>query len=186
MVAKGIPAQIMGDGPTDRLGSTPQLFSTLISAAQSELIISTPYFVPDSTVLEALCAAAHRDVDVTLIFPKYNDSWVVSAASRSYYRKLLQAGVKIYEFKNGLLHAKTLTIDGTVSLIGSSNLDLRSFDLNYENNLLLHDKIVTATIRERQSDYIAQSESINMEDVIAWPRHLRIWNNAIATIGPIL
>ncbi|WKD49258.1 cardiolipin synthase [Microbulbifer spongiae] len=185
-VSQGIPAQIMGDGPTGRLGSTPQLFSTLISTAQRALTISTPYFVPDSTVLEALCAAAHRGVNVALIFPKHNDSWVVSAASRSYYGKLLQAGAKIYEFRDGLLHAKTLTIDGIVSLIGSSNLDLRSFDLNYENNLLLYDKAVSNNIQERQSEYIARSDPVAIEDVLAWPRRKRIWQNVIATIGPVL
>lgn len=182
----GFPAQVMGDGPTERKGATPQLFSSLIGCAQHALTLSTPYFVPDSTVLEGLCSAAHRGVDVTLIFPKMNDSWIVAAASRSYYRKLLTAGCRILEYKGGLLHAKTLTIDGRVSLIGSSNLDLRSFDLNYENNILLQDDKVTAAIRDRQSDYIAQSDAVMLDEVLVWPPHRRIWNNVIATIGPVL
>lgn len=133
----GFPAQIMGDGPTERFGATPQLFATLIACARERVTLSTPYFVPDAMVLDTLCATAHRGVRVCLIFPQRNDSWVVAAASRSYYRKLLEAGCEIHEFRDGLLHAKTLTIDGKVSLLGSSNLDLRSFDLNYENNILL-------------------------------------------------
>ncbi len=182
----GFPAQVMGDGPTERKGATPQLFASLIACAQNTLTLSTPYFVPDATVLEALCAASHRGVTVTLIFPKVNDSWIVAAASRSYYRRLLSAGCEIHEFKGGLLHAKTLTIDGEVSLIGSSNLDLRSFDLNYENNILLQDIEVTTAIRERQGDYISQSDPVMLKHVIAWPHHRRIWNNVIATIGPVL
>lgn len=182
----GFSAQVMGDGPTERKGATPQLFSSLIACAQETLTLSTPYFVPDATVLEALCSAAYRGVSVTLIFPKVNDSWIVAAASRSYYRKLLSAGCEIHEFNGGLLHAKTLTIDGILSLIGSSNLDLRSFDLNYENNILLQDANVTADIRDRQSDYIAQSTPVELAQVLAWPRHRRIWNNVIATIGPVL
>ena len=92
----------------------------------------------------------------------------------------------IHEFKGGLLHAKTLTMDGCVSLIGSSNLDLRSFDLNYENNILLQDRATTEAIRERQLSYIASSEVVELSCVLAWPYHKRIWNNVIATIGPVL
>lgn len=183
---EGFPAQVMGDGPTERRGATPQLFANLIACAQHELTLSTPYFVPDATVFEALCAAAHRGVTVTLIFPKVNDSWIVAAASRSYYRRLLEAGCIIHEFMGGLLHAKTLTIDGKVSLVGSSNLDLRSFDLNYENNILLQDPGVTQLISERQQDYIARSSQTDLATVLDWPYHKRIWNNVIATIGPVL
>ncbi|QHQ37367.1 cardiolipin synthase [Algicella marina] len=179
-------AQVVGDGPTERSGATPQLFAIIIACARRELTLSTPYFVPDETVLEALRAAAHRGIDVTLIFPRRNDSWIVAAASRSYYRRLLEAGCKIHEFEGGLLHAKTLTMDGVISLIGSSNLDLRSFDLNYENNILLQDEATTAALRTRQDNYIAQSAPVFLSEVIKWPFYRRIWNNLIATIGPVL
>lgn len=185
-VSGGFAAQVMGVGPTERRGATPQLFANLMACAQAELTLSTPYFVPDATVLEALCAAAHRGVTVTLIYPKRNDSWIVAAASRSYYHRLLDAGCIIHEFKDGLLHAKTLTIDGKVSLVGSSNLDLRSFDLNYENNILLQDVATTRAIVERQQDYIERSEAVALPSVLAWPYYRRIWNNVIATIGPVL
>lgn len=182
----GFPAQVMGVGPTERRGATPQLFANLIATAEDVLTLSTPYFVPDATVLEALCAAAHRGVAVTLIYPKVNDSWIVAAASRSYYHRLLDAGCIIHEFKGGLLHAKTLTIDGRVSLIGSSNLDLRSFDLNYENNILLQDAATTQAIAERQQSYLDRSKEVVLPTVLAWPWRKRIWNNVIATIGPVL
>ncbi|MDO6824412.1 cardiolipin synthase [Marinobacter sp. 1_MG-2023] len=182
----GFPAQVMGVGPTERHGATPQLFANLIACAQTEMTLSTPYFVPDATVLEALCAAAHRGVAVSLIFPKVNDSWIVAAASRSYYHRLLDAGCVIHEFKGGLLHAKTLTIDSKVSLIGSSNLDLRSFDLNYENNILLQDEEITLAIKERQQTYISRSEVVDLPGVLGWHYYQRIWHNVIATIGPVL
>ncbi|PZX18208.1 cardiolipin synthase [Palleronia aestuarii] len=182
----GFPAQVVGVGPTERPGATPQLFSTLIACAQDSLTLSTPYFVPDTTVLEALCSAAHRGVETTLIFPKVNDSWIVAAASRSYYGRLLSAGCRIHEFKGGLLHAKTLTLDGMVTLIGSSNLDLRSFDLNYESNILLQDRDVTSAVRDRQKNYIERSDPVTRDTVAAWPRYRRVWNNAIATVGPVL
>lgn len=182
----GFPAQVIGAGPTERRGATPQLFAALIGCARDALTISTPYFVPDTTVLDALCAAAHRGVEVTLIFPARNDSWIVAAASRSYYRRLLNAGCRIHEFGPGLLHAKTLTLDGRISLVGSSNMDLRSFDLNYENNMLLHDGDVTAAIQQRQENYIRRSGEVALADVLEWRWYRRIWNNVVATIGPVL
>lgn len=182
----GFPAQVMGVGPTERRGATPQLFATLFACAEHTLTLTTPYFVPDATVLEALCAAAYRGVKVTLIYPKVNDSWIVAAASRSYYHKLLDAGCVIYEHRVGLLHAKTLTVDGKVSLIGSSNLDLRSFDLNYENNILLQDEHTTQAITQRQQEYLADSDRVHLSAVLAWRYYRRVWNNVIATIGPVL
>ena len=109
-----------------------------------------------------------------MVFPKKNDSFIVAATSHSYYWQLLEAGVKIYEYKPGLLHAKTLTVDGQISLIGSSNLDLRSFDLNYENNILFSDKALTAAIIERQYQYIADSDEVTREEVKNWPLSYRI------------
>lgn len=179
-------AQVFSDGPTQRSGATPQFLGALISQAQQTLTISTPYFVPDYSLINVLCATAYRGVKVTMIFPQNNDSLVVAATSRSYYWQLLQAGVKIYEYKPGLLHAKTLTIDGQISLIGSTNLDLRSFDLNYENNIVFSDTALTADIMERQSKYIADSDEVTRKQVENWPLPYRIWNNIVATMGPIL
>ncbi len=182
----GFAAQVFSDGPTQRFGATPQFLGALISQAQHTLIISTPYFVPDYSLINILCATAYRGVEVTMIFPEKNDSFVVAATSHSYYWQLLEAGIKIYEYKSGLLHAKTLTVDGEISLIGSTNLDLRSFDLNYENNIVFSDKALTADIVERQYQYIANSNEVSREHVESWSLPYKIWNNVIATMGPIL
>lgn len=185
-IADGFPAQLFADGPTDRRGATPQLFSTLLTLAKNEVVISTPYFVPNTTVLDAISAAATRGVSVTLIVPKRNDSWIVAAASHSYYRQLLDHNVRVYEFRDGLLHSKTLTLDRKLALVGSTNLDLRSFDLNYENDILLRDDGITEKIYERQMEYINQSDEILIADVNNWSYPRRIWNNVVATVGPIL
>ena len=182
----GFAAQVFADGPTQRSGTTPQFLGALISQAQRSLIISTPYFVPDYSLVSILCATAYRGVAVTMIFPQKNDSFVVAATSHSYYWQLLEAGVKIYEYKLGLLHAKNLTVDGEISLIGSTNLDLRSFDLNYENNVLISDTALTADIVARQYQYIADSDEVLREHVEAWSVPYRIWNNIVATMGPVL
>ncbi len=182
----GFEAVAMGDGPTERPRAGPQMFVTLIDAALHDLTVTTPYFVPDPTVIEALCAAALRGVNVSLILPENNDSWVVAAASRSYYRKLLEAGAVIWEYRKGLLHAKTLTIDAQAVFLGSSNMDMRSFDLNYENDVLIEDVALTTAICARQREYIADSRQVTLDDIACWSRPRRMWQNALATIGPVL
>jgi len=125
-------------------------------------------------------------VDRYAPFNGVNDSWVVGAASRSYYADLLAAGVKIYEYVGGLLHTKSLTLDGEITLIGSANMDRRSFELNYENNILFYDPALTREMRKRQESYIAKSNPVTREAVDAWPVSRRLWNNSIATLGPVL
>jgi len=182
----GFAAQVIGTGPTIRNSAMPEVFETLMFAARHELFITTPYYVPDEAMQTALCASAYRGVETTVIFPARNDSFIVQAASRSYYADLLDAGVRIFEFKGGLLHTKSLTLDSEITLIGSANMDRRSFDLNYENNILLYDSTLTAEIRRRQDDYLAQSREVTAEMVGQWPITRKFWNNAIAMLGPIL
>src|SRR5690606_39603079 len=122
-------------------------------SAQPELCITTPYYVPDAALQSALSASANRGVNTTIILPARNDDFAVGATSRSYYEDLLSAGVQIYEFAPGLLHSKSITVDDEITLIGSANMDRRSFDLNYENNILVQDKTVTSQMRERQDFY---------------------------------
>jgi cardiolipin synthase len=94
--------------------------------------------------------------------------------------------VAIYEYGGGLLHAKSLTLDGEITLIGSANMDRRSFDLNYENNILSCDSDLTAAMRARQQEFIARSRPVSKQEVADWPVSRRLWNNCIATLGPLL
>jgi cardiolipin synthase A/B len=182
----GAPAQVIGTGPTVRFSAMPELFESLMFAARREIVITTPYYVPDESLQNALCTTAYRGVDTTIVFPARNDSWIVAAASRSYYADLLTAGVKIYEYEGGLLHTKSLTLDGEITLIGSANMDRRSFELNYENNILFQDTELTGAVRERQQEYIARSKRVTKEAVAAWSLSRRLWNNLLATLGPVL
>jgi len=182
----GFAAQVIGTGPTIRNSAMPEVFETLMYSARRELFITTPYYVPDEAMQNALCASAYRGVETTIILPARNDSLFVQAASRSYYADLLAAGVRIFEFEGGLLHTKSLTVDGEVTLIGSANMDRRSFDLNYENNILFYDCALTAEMRLRQEAYLAQSHEVTPEMVASWSITRRLWNNAIAMLGPVL
>jgi cardiolipin synthase len=177
---------VIGTGAAVRYSAMPEMFAALMGAANRELVITTPYYVPDEAIQAALCSSARRGVATTVIFPKRNDSWIVAAASRSYYHEMLDAGVHIYEYVGGLLHTKSLTVDGKLTLIGSANVDRRSFELNSENNILLYDAAVTAAMRARQQDYIDSSIAIDYRMVASWSRARRFWNNAIAMFGPVL
>ena len=182
----GFAAQVVASGPTMRQSVLPEMFATLIYCAQHELVITTPYYVPDDALQGALCAAGHRGVAVTLVLPARNDDLAVAWTSRSYYADLLAAGVRIHEYTGGLLHTKSLTLDGQITFIGSANMDRRSFDLNYENNILVFDPTVTAAMRERQVVYIAQSKPVTAVDVDTWHWWQRLRNNAVAVLGPVL
>lgn len=182
----GFTAQVIATGPTFRNSAMPEMFETLIYTAKRSLFITTPYYVPDAAMQAALSACANRGVDTTIVFPARNDDFAVAATSRGYYLDLLRAGVKIFEYEAGLLHAKTLTMDGQITLIGSANMDRRSFDLNYENNILVDDPELTMVLRARQEAYLTRSRRVLPEEVEAWTVWRRLWNNMVAMVGPVL
>lgn len=181
-----IVAQVLGTGPTAEFDAMPACFSELIHSAREELVITTPYFIPDEQLLFALTSAGRRGVRTLMLFPKRNDSRIVAAASRSYYKDLIDAGAEIYEFRPGLLHAKTMVVDRCVGLIGSANLDRRSFELNFENNILFDDRSFAAELRARQDDYLAQCDRVTRKDVANYGIVLRLWQNLLATLSPML
>jgi cardiolipin synthase len=182
----GIAVQVIGTGPTLSYAAMTECFTELVHAARTELVMTTPYFVPDEQLLFALLSAARRGVRVVLIVPRRNDSWVVAGASRSTYPGLLLAGVELYEFRAGLLHAKTMVADGVTALVGSANLDRRSFELNFENNLLFTDPAFAAQIRRRQDAWLTQSERVTLERVKGFGLAERLWQNLMAMFGPVL
>ena len=181
-----VVAQVLGTGPTAEFDAMPACFAELIHSAREELVVTTPYFVPDEQLLFALTSAARRRVRTVMILPKRNDNWIVAAASRSYYRDLIDAGAEIYEFRPGLLHSKTMIVDCRVGLIGSANLDRRSFELNFENNILFDDPALATAVRHRQDEYLAQSDRVSRADVDRYGIGLRLWQNLLATLSPML
>ena len=185
-IADGCVAQVFETGPVTRHNAMSDMFAACMYAARSELIVTTPYFVPDEAMLRALCAAPRRGVKTTIIFPARNDSWLVGSASRSCYLDLLTCGVAVHAYPLGLLHAKTLTFDGEVALVGSANMDRRSLELNFENNLLVADRAVTASIRERQLGFLSVSHPVALDEVKTWSFGRRLVQNAVGTMAPVL
>jgi len=182
----GFSTQLMATGPNSNNNALSQLLQTAFFSAKRELIITTPYFSPDDSTESALIISAKRGVETHLVIPAKNDSRLVAAASKSKYATLLKAGVHIHEFEGGLLHAKTMTIDREIALIGSANLDRRSLDLNFEVSLLVYNSDFASELRFLQTTYIEQSTHISVDVPAQWPVSQRLWQNAVSLIAPIL
>lgn len=178
--------QVVPSGP----GATPdairQAMLTTIYSAREEIVMTTPYFVPDDATRTALLAAATRGVSVTLVMPAVSDAVLVAAAGRSHYLDLLESGVRILHYHGGLLHAKTLCIDHRIALIGSANFDQRSFFLNFEVSLFIYDDDSASLLRFLQTDYISKSTEVLLSDWRNRPAWRVFLDNSAQLLGPLL
>jgi cardiolipin synthase len=162
-----VHAQVLKSTPA---GGGSALYTALllaIASAQRSIFITNPYFLPDAKMQEALAAAARRSVRVVVLAPSNSDSNLVRAASRRQYGGLLRAGVEFHEYQPGLLHAKTMVIDGVWATVGSANLDNRSFALNDELNLVVYDRGFAARLEAVFAEDLAHATPVTYE---AW-RH---------------
>jgi cardiolipin synthase A/B len=158
----GIVAQILPSGPDYPEAGIADAVVALIHGARKRIVITTPYFIPDSGLTQALRTAVLRGVEVCLVTSYQRDQLFVSLAQRSYYSELLQSGIHIFLYKPRFLHAKHATFDEDIAVIGSSNLDIRSFVLNAEISLIAYHRDVVAGLRREQERYIAASEVLNL------------------------
>ena len=146
---KGIPVQIIASGPDDEMAPLHAFFLAVLSTARSRAWIETPYLIPDEPLEAALRIAQLRGVDVQVIVPKVGDSKIVTMASHTYCEALGKAGIRIFEYGPPMLHAKTMVIDDTVAIVGTANLDNRSFRLNFEVAAAFYDKSVIDRLAAR-------------------------------------
>jgi cardiolipin synthase len=178
--------QIIPSGPGPAPDAIHQALLTTIYLAREELLMTTPYFIPDEALSKALQSAARRGVSVTLVMPADGDSWLVEAASRAHYSDLLEAGVKILHYRGGLLHAKTITVDRKFGLIGSTNFDARSFWLNFEVTVLIYDDDFASEMRFMQMSYVADSYEIFADEWRKRPLWQIFRDNGAQLLGPLL
>lgn len=164
-------AQTLPSGPGQETENNWLLFNVLFHQAQRSIVIVTPYFVPDLTLRVAITTAAKRGVAVTLVVSDIADQFLVSRIQRSNYEELLAAGVSIRLFKPpALLHSKHISFDDDICIIGSSNMDMRSFQLNLEVSLVVYDRQMVAALQKIEAGYIARSRELTKEE---WNR--RSW-----------
>jgi cardiolipin synthase len=152
-----IPAQALPSGPGFPTQNNQRLFVALVHGASKQVVLTTPYFVPDDPLLQAMQTAALRGIDVHLVVSEKADQLLVSLAQQAYYEELLEAGVQIHLYRKNFLHAKHLSVDDSVALIGTSNLDIRSFALNAEVMLMIYDPGVVARLAAEQERSYANS-----------------------------
>lgn len=130
--------QVIAGGPDSKLESIKELFFTLLATAQTEILLTTPYFIPDESMIMALKSAALSGIRVKVLVQGKPDNKLSYLASFSYYEDLLNAGVQIYQYQKGILHSKVLTVDERICIVGSANFDIRSFQLDFELSALLY------------------------------------------------
>lgn len=166
--------QIAASGPDSPLPSVLYSLLQAIYLAREEILITTPYFIPGDSLLDALCVAAMSGLKVKLLVPGISDSKFVNAASRSYYNMLLEAGVEIYLYQKGFVHAKTMITDAKLSMIGTANMDHRSFELNFEVNAIIYDSNFAKQLRELFFADLDDAVKINKEEWLSrsWPQQL--------------
>lgn len=183
----GAMAQVVPSGPGFETENNLRLINHLIYNAERRIIICSPYFVPDDSLKMALTTAAQSGIDITLIVCAKGDKFFPHYGQRSYYASLLHMGVKIQLYPAPtVLHTKFMVVDDDVSLIGSSNMDQRSFSLNMEVSMLILDKTVTAQVNELAKEYFEVCEELDYAEWLRRPLHQKVTENICRLTSALL
>jgi len=178
--------QIAASGP-DSL--QPVIFYSLleaISSAKKCIYITSPYFIPDQSLMDALLIAVQGGLDVKIIIPGVSDSRMVNAAASAYYTELLQVGAKIYKYNKGYVHAKTMVVDDDLAIVGSANMDYRSFDLNFEVNAMIYSKNIAVQLTEAFENDLKDSELMDAQAWLDRPKYIHLWEKMVRLLSPFL
>ncbi len=182
----GQAIQIAASGPDGNSQSIHHAYFTAIATAKKHIYIVTPYLIPDEAIATALKAAALSGVDVRIIFPGNPDHRVVNWASFSYFSELLEAGVKIYLYQKGFIHSKTLTVDGVVAVVGTANMDMRSFYYSFEINAFIYDREMALNLEKDFFEDLSFSFQVDPEEFCRRPYYTRLKESAARLLSPLL
>ena len=171
----GIAAQMIATGPDNPVGGMDLIITQALHNAAHEIVIVTPYFVPNDSLLLAIRGAVLRGVDVQLITAAKSDQFLAGLAQRSYYDEILSVGAKIHLFGPEFLHAKHCRVDHEVAILGSSNMDVRSFELNAEIDLLCYDRALTEQLQRLEKGYLEAATTLSCE---RWERR-SLWQKVL-------
>lgn len=178
--------QLIASGPDNKWDVIKNLFFSMIISAKESIWIASPYFVPDEDILTALKVAALSGIDVRLLVPKRPDKKVVYYASRSYFPELLEAGVKVYEYEKGFLHSKIIIVDYELASIGTANMDMRSFHLNFEVNAFLYRTGSTQKLVDAYMNDINHSREIILEQFSKRSLPVKLFESGARLMSPLL
>lgn len=178
--------QIVPSGPDNESRTLKNIFFAMITSAKKSVWLATPYFIPDEDILTALRVAAMSGIDVRILFPAKPDKWLPFLASHSYFPALLEVGVKIYEYEKGFLHSKLLIVDGEVATVGTANMDMRSFHLNFEVNVLLvQSDSINKIVKDFERDLLS-TKQIKPKAFMKKKVVLRFMESAARLMSPLL
>ena len=178
--------QIAASGPDSPLSTIMLSQLKAITLARKEILITTPYFIPGESILNALKVAALGGVAVRIIAPGISDSRLVNAAAWSYFDDLLRAGVEIYLYRKGFIHVKTMVVDDQISIVGTANMDFRSFDLNFEVNAVVYGDKLAGDLRASFFNDISDSEQIDPDAWRERPKHKQLPEKIARLLSPLL
>ncbi len=178
--------QILPSGPIYEQENYQRLVISMLYQAKKRVIITTPYLVPDEVFMQAVQSACTRGVEIIIICPKKTDQVISTQAARSYYAELLEYGAEIYLHSDGLLHSKTMTIDGEYGLFGSSNFDIRSFAINFEVNMVIYDKKTNTDLVALQENYLSVSKQLPKEEWDKRSNTIKLFQNVARLFSPML
>ena len=178
--------QIVSSGPDSKWPSIKDGYLKMISNAKEKLYIETPYFIPDDSIFEALKLAGLSGLDVRVMIPCKPDHPFVYWASMSYIGELLQAGVRFYTYEKGFLHSKVILMDDFVSSIGTANLDIRSFKLNFEVNAFIYDETINLKLTEKFIEDLDHCKEITTENYLNRSRIVKMKESISRLLSPIL
>ncbi|MFL0353526.1 cardiolipin synthase [Xanthomarina sp. GH4-25] len=178
--------QITASGPDSDVPTIKFALLQAINLAQEEILITTPYFIPSNSIKDAILISAKSGVKVKLIVPDKSDSKLVNAAACSYYSDLLKSGVEIYRYTKGFVHAKTLVIDNEIAIVGTANMDVRSFDLNFEVNAIVYDVEIANQLRTAFYNDIQDTKKIDFDEWENRPSYYRFLDKLARLFSPIL
>jgi cardiolipin synthase len=153
----------MAGGPIYPMSNIMLTYFKIFTLAREKLYITNPYFIPNESILDALKQAALSGVDVRLLVPKKSDSLIVGLSARSYFDELLDAGVRIFLYKKGFVHAKTVVADDRLSIVGTANMDIRSFDLNFEVMSVIYSVEFAKDMTDMFENDLTECEEIDPE-----------------------
>ncbi|HEX7010963.1 MAG TPA: cardiolipin synthase, partial [Phycisphaeraceae bacterium] len=179
-------AQVVPTGPNHEAETFRRVLLAALNSARRKIIITTPYLVPDEPTTLALSMAVDRGVEVAVIVPEKSDHPIVAAAGRWHFDQLMDAGVGIFTYCGGMLHAKTITVDDAFALLGSANIDVRSFYLNFEINVLLYGPNITHLLRFAQQRYLSQCKALSLREWRRRPLTSQYLESAAALLSPLL
>ena len=178
--------QIASGGPDSDTPAIQHSMMQAINLAQKEVLITTPYFIPGDSLMDTIEICVRSGITVKMLLPGKSDSKIVKAASCSYYDRLLTAGVEIYEYQRGFVHAKTMVVDNTVSIVGTANMDIRSFDLNFEVNAIVYDDEIAEKLTDAFNDDLKDSVRITKEEWEKRSKFKQFLHNLARLLSPVL